>query len=54
MHGWFREALANQPVPWHELRGSPEERLQEALGLIRALLENTIAGASPLRKTNAP
>jgi HTH-type transcriptional repressor of NAD biosynthesis genes len=31
MQGWFREALSQQPVPWIELRGSPEARLQKAL-----------------------
>ena len=31
MHTWFEEALAAQTVPWKLLRGSPEERLREAL-----------------------
>jgi HTH-type transcriptional repressor of NAD biosynthesis genes len=34
MHRWFEEALAAQAVPWFLLRGSREERLQEALSLI--------------------
>jgi HTH-type transcriptional repressor of NAD biosynthesis genes len=37
MHGWFEEALAAQPVPWHVLRGPLEERLAEALRLTREL-----------------
>ena len=35
MHRWFEEALATQPVPWRLLRGSREQRLREALALIR-------------------
>lgn len=37
MHTWFEQALANQPVPWKLLRGSPEQRLQEALTQIETL-----------------
>lgn len=31
MHGWFREALAAQPVPWIEVVGPPEERLGQVV-----------------------
>ncbi|HEY2082633.1 MAG TPA: AAA family ATPase [Verrucomicrobiae bacterium] len=31
MHTWFEEALAAQAVPWKLLRGSKEQRLDEAL-----------------------
>jgi NadR type nicotinamide-nucleotide adenylyltransferase len=33
----FRDALARQSVPWHEVRGGREERLATALRLIRDL-----------------
>jgi len=35
MHEWFVEALQSQGVPWKLLRGSREQRLQEALILIK-------------------
>lgn len=31
MHHWFEEALAAQPVPWLQVRGSPQERLLAVL-----------------------
>jgi NadR type nicotinamide-nucleotide adenylyltransferase len=31
MHSWFRQALADQPVAWIELRGDPDERLTRAV-----------------------
>jgi NadR type nicotinamide-nucleotide adenylyltransferase len=37
MHQWFEAALARQGAPWQLLRGSPENRLREALELARAL-----------------
>jgi NadR type nicotinamide-nucleotide adenylyltransferase len=37
MHEWFEAALEEQPVPWHILRGSHEQRMKAALGLIRGL-----------------
>lgn len=41
MHRWFEEALARQGMPWHVLRNSHEERLREALGLVRALFKDS-------------
>lgn len=41
MHKWFEEALAAQPVPWHILRGSHEERMLEAVRLIRSLFKDS-------------
>lgn len=38
MHGWFEEALAQQPVPWKLIRGTHAERLREACALIAPLL----------------
>lgn len=37
MHGWFEETLNQQAVPWHLLRGSREQRLNEALSLASRL-----------------
>ncbi|MGN6553785.1 MAG: AAA family ATPase [Verrucomicrobiota bacterium] len=41
MHTWFEQALARQPVPWKLLRGSHDERLREALGLIQELFKDS-------------
>jgi NadR type nicotinamide-nucleotide adenylyltransferase len=41
MHGWFEEALAAQSVPWHVLRGPHEERVREAVPLIRQLFKDS-------------
>ncbi len=41
MHCWFESALAAQPVPWHLLRGSHEQRLLEAQTLITGLFANS-------------
>lgn len=41
MHRWFEDALASQAVPWHILRGSPEERMQESVRLVRALFKDS-------------
>lgn len=41
MHGWFEEALAQQPVPWHVLRGSHEERMRQALRLTVDLFKDS-------------
>lgn len=41
MHGWFEDALRAQPVPWKVLRGSPHERLREALAAIRKLFNGS-------------
>lgn len=37
MHGWFEVALASQSVPWVLLRGSREQRLADAIQLVRSL-----------------
>ena len=42
MHCWFEQALAAQAVPWHLLRGSPEERLREAVALVKGLFEGSV------------
>jgi HTH-type transcriptional repressor of NAD biosynthesis genes len=36
MQQQFREALAQQPVPWHELRGNPTQRLKAAFRILKA------------------
>jgi HTH-type transcriptional regulator, transcriptional repressor of NAD biosynthesis genes len=41
MHGWFEEALAAQRVPWHVVRGRPEERLNRAARLIQSLFTDS-------------
>ena len=41
MHRWFEEALAAQAVPWHIVRGSPEERLREAVSLTKSLFQGS-------------
>jgi NadR type nicotinamide-nucleotide adenylyltransferase len=41
MHTWFERALADQSVPWKLLRGSPDERLQEALRFIADLFNDS-------------
>jgi NadR type nicotinamide-nucleotide adenylyltransferase len=41
MHGWFEAALSQQAVPWKLVRGSREERLQQAVGHIAALFANS-------------
>jgi NadR type nicotinamide-nucleotide adenylyltransferase len=37
MHGWFEQALSRQPVPWRLVRGTPQERMEQALAAINAL-----------------
>ena len=37
MHGWFESALKSQDVPWLLLRGSREQRLQEANAAINIM-----------------
>ena len=39
MHTWFEQALGRRPVPWKLLRGSHDERLREAVQLIRDLFK---------------
>jgi HTH-type transcriptional repressor of NAD biosynthesis genes len=41
MHRWFEEALAAQSVPWHLLRGTPDQRLHQAADLIEALFKDS-------------
>ncbi|MFV0451993.1 MAG: hypothetical protein ACK5LS_07085 [Propioniciclava sp.] len=41
----FRDVLAAQPVAWHELVGSPEQRLTEAVRLVEPVL--TARGTFP-------
>lgn len=48
MHGWFKQALACQPVPWRLVQGSPEKRLSEALSLIQ---EHFFGGISDSKLT---
>ena len=45
MHRWFEETLTAQPVPWRLLRGSPGERLREAVALTQSLFKGS--GWSP-------
>ncbi|MEV0188083.1 AAA family ATPase [Kitasatospora purpeofusca] len=48
MNGRFREVLAAQPVPWIELTGSREQRLDTALAAVDALLAEGQGLADPL------
>jgi len=48
MHRWFEEALAAQPVPWRLLRGSPGERLREAVRCTRELFRGSAWSPLPL------
>jgi HTH-type transcriptional regulator, transcriptional repressor of NAD biosynthesis genes len=41
MHGWFETALQAQSVPWHLLRGSPQERLHHAVELTKSLFRDS-------------
>jgi len=41
MHRWFEEALAAQAGRWHIVRGSPEERLREAVSLTKSLFRGS-------------
>jgi NadR type nicotinamide-nucleotide adenylyltransferase len=41
MQGWFREALAEQQVPWIELRGDPSERLARAMSEVERLFADS-------------
>jgi HTH-type transcriptional repressor of NAD biosynthesis genes len=36
MHGWFRDALASQDVPWIEVGGSPDQRIRRVLEHVTA------------------
>lgn len=38
MHRWFQAALSEQPVPWIEVEGSHEQRMETALAAIHRLL----------------
>ncbi|HKQ62073.1 MAG TPA: AAA family ATPase [Candidatus Polarisedimenticolaceae bacterium] len=42
MHRWFEEALAAQAVPWHVVRGSPEQRMLDAAHRIRELFHDSV------------
>jgi len=44
----FREILASQEVPWHELTGSRAQRLEAALRLVDADLDRAFRFAAPL------
>ncbi|MFC5905715.1 AAA family ATPase [Streptacidiphilus monticola] len=44
----FREVLAAGHTPWHELRGSRQERLEAALGLVDRMLARGWELADPL------
>lgn len=46
MQGRFREVLADQPVPWVEVHGNPEERLDAAITQVDALLARPLLGPS--------
>lgn len=48
MHGWFEEALRSQSVPWLLLRGSREQRLAEALKIIRSRWPGGEEGLAPV------
>jgi HTH-type transcriptional regulator, transcriptional repressor of NAD biosynthesis genes len=41
MHLWFEEALATQAAPWHVVRGSHEERMQESVRLVLGLFRDS-------------
>ena len=43
MHGWFELALKNQDVPWVLLRGSRDQRLQEAHACIHKMFSAAAA-----------
>lgn len=47
MHRWFEESLAAQGVPWRTLRGSPDERLREAVRLTRSLFAGSAWSPAP-------
>ena len=36
----YKDIMINQPVPWHEINGNPEERLQKAIAAVNGLLKN--------------
>lgn len=49
----FRQTLGQQNVPWLELRGSPQERCQQALTAIDALAARQWQFALPLEQSQA-
>lgn len=42
MHEWFEMELKNQPVPWVLIRGSREERIDQAVDAIRQRFEESV------------
>ncbi|KRD41599.1 cytidyltransferase [Cellulomonas sp. Root930] len=50
MQDRFRDALAAQPAPWVELRGSRAERLERAIALVDPLLATPRPLAEPLEQ----
>ncbi len=46
----FREALAAQPVPWVEVRGTPAERLARAVPLVEQVVAQRTRFAPPLEQ----
>jgi HTH-type transcriptional regulator, transcriptional repressor of NAD biosynthesis genes len=52
MHCWFEQALGAQQTPWKLLRGSPEQRVKEALEEVSRLFVGsqwrpTVAAGQP-------
>jgi NadR type nicotinamide-nucleotide adenylyltransferase len=47
MHRWFEAALAGQSVPWRLLRGGRDQRLAEALEIIRSRWPGAKEGLAP-------
>lgn len=50
----FRDELAGQPVPWVEVVGSVEARVEQTLAFIRPLLADSLLFAEPLDAHTAP
>jgi HTH-type transcriptional regulator, transcriptional repressor of NAD biosynthesis genes len=47
MHLWFEQALAAQIVPWHVVRGSPDDRLRQAVRFTREMFKNSAWSPRP-------
>jgi NadR type nicotinamide-nucleotide adenylyltransferase len=51
MHGWFEQALSSQRVPWYLLRGTHEQRMQQALAVITALFQHSDWKPGPYQRS---
>ncbi|MCW5952496.1 MAG: AAA family ATPase [Propionibacteriaceae bacterium] len=49
----FRDVLADQPVPWAEVRGTPAERLAQAVSLVEQAVARRTSFALPLEQRSA-